>query len=189
MTVPQTLPASRDTVENSAAAKATIKPTMANRNRTQTCASPRRGKRDAAESCGLFCVGSGITGFSGTGRCFCQHMTAERRGEVTEDIARCAHRPQRAFTNLGCYRFSGGGWRRYLHHRNRITTATTIKTAILKRCRARNRLRQCCPNRYPALAMKVTQTAAPRKLKRVKARQRMRNPPASGPAKTRMPKT
>src|SRR5271157_1031518 len=85
MTVPQTLPASRDTVENSAAPKASIKPTIASRNRTQTCESPNRGKRDGAEFCGLFCVRSEITGLSLAGRCFCQHMTAERRVEVTED--------------------------------------------------------------------------------------------------------
>src|SRR6202051_4106488 len=79
-------------------------------------------------------------------------------------------------------------WRGYFHNRKRITATATIKTAILKRCMARARVRQCCPNRYPALAMQVTQSAAPRKLKRANARQRMRSTPASGPPKTRRPK-
>ncbi len=43
MTVPQTLPDSRATVEKSAVAKASARPTMANRNRTQTCDSANRG--------------------------------------------------------------------------------------------------------------------------------------------------
>src|SRR5208282_1539649 len=59
----------------------------------------------------------------------------------------------------------GEDWRRCLHHQYRITAPATINTTILKRCMARSRLRQWCPKRYPALAMKVTQTAAPRKLK------------------------
>src|ERR1700680_4559824 len=84
--------------------------------------------------------------------------------------------------------FFDGRWRRYLHHKYRTTATATIKTAILKRCMARARVRQCCPNRYPALAMQVTQRAAPRKLKRANARQRMRSTTASGPAKQRRPK-
>src|SRR5208282_5054594 len=83
----------------------------------------------------------------------------------------------------------GEDWRRCLHHQYRITAPATINTTILKRCMARSRLRQWCPKRYPALAMKVTQTAAPRKLKIANVRQRMRSTPASGPAKVRMPKT
>src|ERR1035441_7485583 len=61
MRVPQTLPASRVTVENSAVANASIRPTMASRNRTQTCESPSRGKRGEAEFCGLVGVRSAIT--------------------------------------------------------------------------------------------------------------------------------
>src|SRR5271169_6966415 len=56
MMVPQTLPDSRATVEKSAVAKASIRPTRASRNRTQTCASRSRGKRDGDDGCGMFCA-------------------------------------------------------------------------------------------------------------------------------------
>ena len=79
MMVPQRLPDSLNIVEKRAAPKASIRPTMASRNRTQTCESPK-GKRDAVECCALVGVGSEIrlpiTSLSGAGRCFCQHMRA-----------------------------------------------------------------------------------------------------------------
>jgi len=53
--VPQRLPASRSTVENIAAPKASISPTMASRKRTQTCESPSQ-ERDASAGCGIFDV-------------------------------------------------------------------------------------------------------------------------------------
>src|SRR5258708_30825248 len=83
---------------------------------------------------------------------------------------------------------SGEGCRRYLHHRYRMPNAATIATAILKRCITFIRRRQCWPKRYPMPAMNVTHAAAPRKLNSAKTCQRMRRTPASGPAKTRIPK-
>ena len=59
MTVAQTLPASRDTVENNAVANARPRPTSASRNLTQTSAEPdcnhwaRRPGRDEVDFNGL----------------------------------------------------------------------------------------------------------------------------------------
>lgn len=89
MIVPQTLPASRDTVEKSAAAKASVSPTMASRKRTQICDSPSQRKRDPAKACGLVCADAEIalliSLFSSAVRCCYQNMTTQRRVEVTEE--------------------------------------------------------------------------------------------------------
>ena len=69
MIVPQRLPDSPRIVENSAAPKASISPTMANRNRTHICESASCGKRGAIEGCRLGWVRSGINAFSYAGRC------------------------------------------------------------------------------------------------------------------------
>ena len=87
MTVPQTLPASRDTVENNAAAKARVSPTIASRNRTHTCDSPNHEKRDGAAGCETFCVLAKVTVSPVSAECLYQHMMTGGRGEVTEDIA------------------------------------------------------------------------------------------------------
>src|SRR5271155_1277605 len=94
MMVPQTSPASRVIVEKRAAAKASTRPTMASRNRTQTWESLSRGKRDGAEESGSFWTRSEITWLvrpfplvqtNTAGRCFYQHMTAAGLVEVTEE--------------------------------------------------------------------------------------------------------
>jgi hypothetical protein len=59
ITVPQTLPDSRATVEKRAVAKAIVSPTIANRKRTQTFDNPKRGKRRSAAGCGPFIICSG----------------------------------------------------------------------------------------------------------------------------------
>jgi hypothetical protein len=80
--VPHTLPASRDTVEKSAAAKASVSPTRANRNRTQTCDSRNHGKRETKDDCELSLQ---LSEFTVRLIVIYQHMAALGRVEVTEE--------------------------------------------------------------------------------------------------------
>ena len=64
-------------------------------------------------------------------------------------------------------------------------TTATAKSKRLRSCASRP---QCPPNKYPAPQIAVTQTAAPRKLKRANFRHGMCNAPASSAASTRIPK-
>jgi hypothetical protein len=75
MIVPHTFPDSRETVENSAAPKASTNPTMANRKRTQTCESPIRNNPGEDELGALL----GITIFSNLRKFSGQHTTVRSR--------------------------------------------------------------------------------------------------------------
>ena len=85
-TVPQTLPASRETVEKRAAPKASNRPARASRNRTQTRDRLSQGKRAAI--CGLGWVPGKIWSSPMREPVLYQHMTPNEIEEVTEETFR-----------------------------------------------------------------------------------------------------